>query len=209
MLVLLALAVTAMITSASAYPPRHPPERSIAERQVPLNNLPQVSPTCTYVNSTWPTAKTYSNTIVQDAIIAGSQAIDLNRRVGTGNNPYPQRRTPGTGATGPLPKHSWADYDLPGCAQAATDPKAPGFFEWPILRNDTIYNPDITDQGPDRVFFQYVTDGNPSTTYPAARGLVGNLCKLIILTPQLWCLLPSGKVIWCSEGGKLVCYECQ
>lgn len=161
-----------LLASLTAAAPTSTPGVSLVPRALDWTNQPETEPICTNVGPKSPDTAAYSNSDIETAIQAAVNAI-INNAVLDGESKktkYPHRNTPGSG---PGATDSWADYNLDECAQSSS----PGFLEFPILRDHTVYKGG--KGGPDRVLFQFVTDGDTSKTYdaPGMKGLVGNFSK--------------------------------
>jgi hypothetical protein len=160
-----ALAIGLQLASlAVAFPQPLGTNSTLASRVVEIKNLPISSPMCTLTITNGPEAKTYSDSdisaaigVAVDAIIAGKQYFKKEgRTVG-----YPHQNTPGSGGDS---TDKWADFNLPDCATGPEGNLRYGFQEYPILRTGQAWTGG-TDQGPDRVLFQFVTDPSQPQEY--------------------------------------------
>jgi hypothetical protein len=147
---------------------------TLVTRAIEVRNLPGTSPECKNT-ITGVDAATYGKGEIQDAITVAADAIltKIQYQKNGKGAPYPHTNTPGSASSS---QDSYADYNLPDCAQANTDANGKrGFVEHPILRNKKTWVGGSEDQGPDRVLFQFVTDGDESVVWgPGFTKLVGN-----------------------------------
>lgn len=152
-------------------------------------NLPQSPPRCTLVVNNGPQPKTYSDNTISSAIEVAVDAINAGiqyPKEGKGAK-YPHQNTPGQGAGTTT---TWADFSLPGCSDGSDRQLNYGFMEYPILRTDQVWIGDGTNQGPDRVLFQFVTDPSQEQTYTGAfsqlkgKFLYAAYCGMINHTPK-------------------------
>jgi len=190
----LAILLATLVAAAPA--PAPAPGFSLIPRSLSWTNQPSTEPICTNVNKDSPDTAAYSNDDIAAAIQAAVNAIVNNKLLkgaGKGKTLYPHRNKPDSAKSS---QDKWSDYNLPECAQAPD----PGFIEFPILRDHSVYTGG--EGGPDRVLFQFVTDGNKDVTYPAKgmNGLVGNFRKLDP-RPQHRALatLRTGSLMQCPE----------
>ena len=151
------------------------PGMSLLPRAISWTNQPKVSPECTNTDSKSPKSKTYSNEEIEAAIDAAVDAIindKLKLGPGKSKTPYPHINTPDSAKSS---QDKWTDYDLTDCAQGGdSKEKKAGFVEFPIMRDGKVYTGG--EAGPDRVLFQFVTDGDKRKTYAAKgfKNLEGN-----------------------------------
>lgn len=170
----IAFFLASMATAAPAPAPK--PGMTLLPRTLDWTNQPSTEPKCLNTDKKSPDTATYTNDDIEAAIQAAVDSIINNDLKFTkSKTPYPHINTPGSGKNA---KDSWADYNLPGCAQENSDKaEKAGFVEFPILRNKEVYTG--KEGGPDRVLFQFVTDGDTSKTWPTQgfKNLVGNFSK--------------------------------
>jgi len=140
---------------------------------LPWTNQPKTEPQCHNTGGKSPDAANYSNDEIEAALQAAVDAIVNNKLAKSKDGAqYPHRNTPGNNKSS---KDSWADYNLDGCAQENSDDATKAaFVEFPILRKKNAYTGGKA--GPDRVLFQFVTDGKSERKYdtPGFEKLVGN-----------------------------------
>lgn len=174
-----------LATITTALPTAEPePGTTLWRRDLTWTNQPSADVQCLNIGDDVKKTATYTADLIAIAISAAVDAINNNKLLYSGGSgttkgtPYPHINTPGQSQNS---KDSWSDYNLDTCAQEGdTKGKKAGFVEFPILRDGGAY--DGGAPGPDRVLFQFVTDGDMKVSYdtPGFKNLNGKYGESLV-----------------------------